>query len=66
MNGLLPIIRRVRRPLLPVEAPADARPVVVQVIPAPEPVAAEAEQPKVMQPKRKEPRGKAAATEPAQ
>jgi hypothetical protein len=71
MNGLLPIIRRVRRPLLPVEGlagghQADARPVVVQVIPAPEPVADAAEQPKVMQPKRKEPRGKAASTEPAQ
>ncbi len=29
MNGLYPIIRRVRRPLVPVEAPADAKPVVV-------------------------------------
>ena len=28
MSGLLPIIRRVRRPLLPVEAPTDAKPVV--------------------------------------
>jgi hypothetical protein len=27
MSGLLPIIRRVRRPLLPPEAPADAKPV---------------------------------------
>ena len=26
MNGLYPIVRRVRRPLLPVEAPADAKP----------------------------------------
>ncbi len=26
MNGLLPIIRRVRRPLLPPEAAADAKP----------------------------------------
>jgi hypothetical protein len=31
MNGLLPIIRRVRRPLLPVEAPTDAKPAVVSV-----------------------------------
>ena len=29
MNGLLPIIRRVRRPLLPPEAPVDAKPAVV-------------------------------------
>jgi len=29
MSGLLPIIRRVRRPLLPVEVPTDAKPVVV-------------------------------------
>jgi hypothetical protein len=28
MNGLYPIIRRVRRPLLPVDWPADAQPVV--------------------------------------
>ena len=38
MNGLLPIIRRVRRPLLPVEAPADAKPVAVPVKVKPEPV----------------------------
>jgi hypothetical protein len=31
MNGLLPIIRRVRRPLLPVDWPTDARPAVVPV-----------------------------------
>ena len=31
MNGLLPIIRRVRRPLLPVEAPADAKPAAAPV-----------------------------------
>jgi len=31
MSGLLPIIRRVRRPLLPVEAPTDAKPVAVPV-----------------------------------
>jgi hypothetical protein len=28
MNGLYPIIRRVRRPLLPVDWPTDAKPVV--------------------------------------
>ena len=33
MNGLYPIIRRVRRPLLPVEAPADAKPSVVPAAP---------------------------------
>ncbi len=31
MDGLLPIIRRVRRPLLPVEGPADAKPAVDSV-----------------------------------
>ena len=31
MSGLLPIIRRVRRPLLPVDPPADAKPVAVPV-----------------------------------
>ena len=31
MSGLLPIIRRVRRPLLPVDWPADAKPVSVPV-----------------------------------
>ena len=31
MNGLLPIIRRVRRPLLPPEAPTDAKPAAVPV-----------------------------------
>ncbi len=30
MSGLLPIIRRVRRPLLPVEAPAEAKRVAVE------------------------------------
>ena len=33
MNGLYPIIRRVRRPLLPVDWPADAKPAPVPVIP---------------------------------
>jgi hypothetical protein len=31
MNGLYPIIRRVRRPLVPIEAPAGAKPAVVPV-----------------------------------
>jgi len=31
MNGLYPIIRRVRRPLIPVERAADAKPVKVPV-----------------------------------
>ena len=31
MNGLYPIIRRVRRPLLPVDWPADAKPAEVPV-----------------------------------
>ena len=35
MNGLLPIIRRVRRPLLPVEAVAEVQPVAVPVVPEP-------------------------------
>ena len=61
MNGLYPIIRRVRRPLLPVEAPADAKPAIP-------PVGAEkAEQ--VTQSNdqnRKDEHGETAATEPAQ
>jgi len=32
MNGLYPIIRRVRRPLIPVERAADAKPVNVPVV----------------------------------
>jgi hypothetical protein len=31
-NGLYPIIRRVRRPLLPVEAPADVKPAIVPAL----------------------------------
>ena len=34
MNGLYPIIRRVRRPLLPVDWPTDAKPAPVPVVPA--------------------------------
>ena len=61
MNGLLPIIRRVRRPLLPVEAAADARPVVVKAVPAVEPVgASEGDGMKINEPKRKDQRGKVA------
>ena len=66
MNGLYPIIRRVRRPLLPVEAAAEAKPAVVQAAPAPEPTAAVESAPrKDTQPKRKDKRGKVAASEPA-
>ena len=50
MDGLLPIIRRVRRPLVPVEGTtggADAKPAVVPVKIVPEPAAAvKSEQPK--------------------
>jgi len=71
MNGLYPIIRRVRRPLLPVEAVADAKPVVAGQQTAQ--AAATMEPPPAVpllassqsQPKRKDKRGKAAATEPA-
>jgi hypothetical protein len=34
MNGLYPIIRRVRRPLLPVEVPTDSRPTDANPAPA--------------------------------
>ncbi len=61
MNGLLPIIRRVRRPLLPVEAVADARPAVVKAVPTVEPVgASEGDGMKINEPKRKDQRGKVA------
>jgi len=59
MNGLYPIVRRVRRPLLPVEAAADAKPVAE---PAPAvPVVAPTE----TQPKGKDKRGKVAASQSA-
>jgi hypothetical protein len=38
MNGLYPIIRRVRRPLLPVEVPTDSRPTDANPAPAVDPV----------------------------
>ena len=61
MNGLLPIIRRVRRPLLPVEAAADARAAVAKAVPAVEPVgASEGDGTKINEPKRKDQRGKIA------
>ena len=61
MNGLLPIIRRVRRPLLPVEAAADARSAVAKAVPAVEPVcASEGDGTKINEPKRKDQRGKVA------
>ena len=60
MIGLYPIIRRVRRPLLPAVAVADAAP---EAAPVPVvPVAAVRNDP---QPKRKDTRGKIAATKPA-
>jgi hypothetical protein len=34
MSGLYPIVRRVRRPLLPVDWPADAKPAPAPVAPA--------------------------------
>ena len=61
MNGLLPIIRRVRRPLLPVEAVADARSAVAKAVPAVEAVGArEGDGMKINEPKRKDQRGKVA------
>ena len=61
MNGLLPIIRRVRRPLLPVEAVVDARPAVAKAVPTVEPVgASEGDGMKINEPKRKDQRGKVA------
>ena len=59
MNGLLPIIRRVRRPLLPVEATADAKPAVAPAKLTAEPVLGAPNH------ERKESDGKAAASEPA-
>ncbi len=65
MSELLPIIRRVRRPLLPVEGlagghQADAKP-VAGVQPAVPPVA-----PGEAQPKGKDQHGKAASSEPGE
>ncbi len=71
MNGLYPIIRRVRRPLLPAEAAADAKPgvggqVAVEGVATVEPPpAVPVVAPSQIQPKRKDKRGKAAASEPA-
>jgi hypothetical protein len=61
MTELLPIIRRVRRPLvLPVEHQADAKPVIEQP-----PVAVPAVERSGAQPKRKDKRGKVASAQPA-
>lgn len=60
LNGLYPIIRRVRRPLLPVEAPADAKP---EVPPVQKPKAGAEQQSEQPEPETKD--GKATATEPA-
>jgi len=59
--GLYPIIRRVRRPLLPAVAVADAAPEA-----APVPVVQAAAMPSETQPKRKDKRGKVAPAQPAQ
>ena len=61
MIGLYPIIRRVRRPLLPAVAVADAAPEA-----APVPVVQAAAVPSDTQPKRKDKRGKVASAQPAQ
>lgn len=58
MSGLLPIIRRVRRPLLPPEAPTDAKPVTVPGKVAGEPV------PEGQGQQRKEGDGKVATSQP--
>ena len=58
MNGLYPIIRRVRRPLVPVEAPAGAKPAVLPAKPAGEPVRGGQND------QRKENDGKAVASQP--
>ena len=68
MNGLYPIIRRVRRPLLPTEAAADAKPVVsgqLALVVVEPPPAVPLVAPSQIQPNRKDKRGKAAASEPA-
>ena len=59
MSGMFPIIRRVRRPLVPVTLPADAKPVVVPVQAKLEPArGSQGEQPT------KDQNGKATASEP--
>jgi hypothetical protein len=64
MDGLLPIIRRVRRPLLPTEATADAKPVEVKAFPASQPAAAGEGAPENdSQLTRKDKRGKVASSE---
>jgi hypothetical protein len=59
MNGLYPIIRRVRRPLLPVDWPADAQP----ASPAGE-QAIQGEETKPQQTKERD--GEATSSEPAE
>jgi hypothetical protein len=63
MNGLYPIIRRVRRPLLPVEAPAGAKPVVV---PAAAPGGDQSAQTDTAQRQPEEKHGEAASSEPTE
>ena len=65
MNGLYPIIRRVRRALLPAEGLAGGHQVAQAVATVEPPPAVPLVAPVEPQPKRKEKRGKAAAIEPA-
>jgi hypothetical protein len=62
MDGLYPIIRRVRRPLVPVEAAPANRPVDVKPVQAPKAGAGQESE----QPKPQEKRGATASTERAE
>ena len=57
MSKLFPIIRRVRRPLVPVEAPADTKPAVLAAKAKPEPNGS------VQSEQRKDDNGKATSNE---
>ena len=62
MNGLYPIIRRIRRPLVPVDRPADAKAAVVTVVPA----QAAKPEPEAKQPTPKKNHGKTTSSQPAE
>jgi len=64
MNGLYPIIRRVRRPLLPVDWPTDAKPAAVPVVVSNAKQAAQGEGAKQQQ--GKENNGEVTSAQPAQ
>ena len=64
MSGLLPIIRRVRRPLLPVDWPADAKPVAVPVLTEGGEQVTQGKDVKQQQPKEK--RGEVTTAQPAE